>query len=108
MTKTGELVFVDGKGNRVGAICDGPQNLYFVVSHSKVVDGGVNTAIARIKKVACPLNCRRLGLDTLCAREGRCAGEACDKSICRLTLVLDRVPNGRRVTVVFVEEALGY
>lgn len=108
VTKTGKLVLIDGRGNRVGAICDGPKELYFVISHSKVVDGGVNTAVARIKKTACPQNCRRLGIDTLCAREGRCAGNACDKSICRLTLVLDRVPNGRKVTVVFVEEALGY
>ena len=108
VTKTGELVFIDGKGNRVGAICDGPRELYFVISHSKVVDGGLNTAVARIKKTACPQNCRRLGIYTLCAREGRCAGKACDKSICRLTLVLDRVPNGRKVTVIFVEEALGY
>lgn len=108
VTSTGKLVLIDGRGNRVGAVCEGPKHLYFVISHSKVVDGGVNTAIGRIKKTACPQNCRRLGIDTLCAREGRCAGTACDRSICNLTLVVDRVPGGRKVTVVFVEEALGY
>lgn len=108
VTRTGKLVLVDGIGNRVGAVCDGPRDVYFVVSHSKVVDGGINTAVARIKKTACPQNTRRLGIDTPCARTGNCEGDACQDSICRLTLAVDRVPKNRRMTVVFVEEALGY
>lgn len=108
VTRTGKLVLVDGIGNRVGAVCDGPRDVYFVVSHSKVVDGGINTAVARIKKTACPQNTRRLGIDTPCARTGNCGGDACQDSICRLTLAVDRVPKNRRMTVVFVEEALGY
>lgn len=108
ITRTGKLVLVDGRGNRVGAVCDGPRDVYFVVSHSKVVDGGINTAVARIKKSACPQNTRRLGIDTPCARTGICGGDECENSICRLTLAVDRVPRGRRMTVVLVEEALGY
>ena len=108
VTRKGKLVLVDGIGNRVGAVCDGPEQVYFVISHSKVVDGGINTAVARIKKTACPQNTRRLGIDTPCARTGNCGGDACQDSICRLTLAVDRVPKNRRMTVVFVEEALGY
>lgn len=108
VTRTGKLVLVDGRGNRVGAVCDGPAEVIFVVSHSKVVDGGINTAVARIKRTACPQNTRRLGIDTPCARTGNCGGDECENSICRLTLVVDRVPYGRKMTVVFVEEALGY
>ena len=101
------LVLVDGVGNRVGAVCDGPEQVYFVISHSKVVDGGINTAIARIKKTACPPNARRQGLDTACARTGMC-GPDCHDSMCRLTLAVDRAPRGRKITVLFVEETLGY
>ncbi len=108
VTRTGRLVLVDGLGNRVGAVCDGPEQVFFVVSHSKVVDGGINTAVARIKKTACPQNTRRLGIDTPCARTGVCGGDECQNSICRLTLAVDRVPRNRKMTVVFVEEALGY
>lgn len=79
-----------------------------MISHSKVVDGGINTAVARIKKTACPQNTRRLGIDTPCARTGNCGGDKCENSICRLTLVVDRVPRNRHMTVIFVEEALGY
>ena len=84
------------------------QDRVFVVSHSKVVDGGINTAIARIKKVACPQNARRLGLTTSCAATGLCGGSTCADSMCRVTLVLDRVPREREMRVLLVEEALGY
>lgn len=52
----GKLVLIDGAGNRAAAVCFGPEQVYFVISHSKVVDGGINTAVARIKKTACPPN----------------------------------------------------
>ena len=107
VTRGGKLVLVDGRGNRTAAVCFGPMQVYFVVSHSKVVDGGINTAVARIKMTACPQNARRLGLDTPCARTGNC-GEDCADSMCRLTLAVDRVPRNRRMTVLFVEETLGY
>lgn len=107
VTKDGRLVLVDGTGNRVGAVCDGPAQVYFVISHKKLVDGGINTAVARIKKQACPPNASRLGLDTPCARTGIC-GADCPDSMCRLTLAVDRTPRGRHFTVVWVEEPLGY
>ncbi len=108
ITSDGRLVLVDGIGNRVGAIADGPKEVFFVVSHSKVVDGGINTALARIKKTACPQNARRLNLNTPCAQTGNCLSKECEDSMCRVTLVLERVPRGRSITVLFVEEALGY
>ncbi len=107
VTKDGKLVLVDGTGNRVGAVCDGPQRVYFVIGQHKVVDGGINTAVARIKKQACPPNASRLGLNTPCARTGLC-GPDCPDSMCRLTLAVDRTPRGRQFTVVWVEEPLGY
>lgn len=109
VTKNGSLVFIDGNCNRVGAILDGPEMVYFVISHSKWVDGGINTAIARIKQTACPQNARRLGLQTPCALTGFCKPDECGpQCMCNATVVLDRVPRGRRMTVLWVEEALGY
>ena len=109
ITQTGSLVFIDGTCNRVGAILYGPKTVYFVVSHSKWVDGGINTAVARIKQTACPLNARRIGLSTPCATTGLCKANECDEGcMCMATVVLDRVPHGRKMVVLFVEEALGY
>lgn len=108
LTSDGRPVLIDGGGNRVGAVCFGPKTVFFVVSLSKLVEGGINAAVARIKKVACPANARRLGMDTPCAHTGVCNAPVCEHSMCRLTLVLDRLPLGRQMTVVLVQEALGY
>lgn len=107
VTRSGQLVLVDGAGNRVGAVCDGPQQVYFVVSHSKLVDGGITAAVGRIKQKACPKNAQRLGLDTSCAHTGKCSPD-CPDSMCRITVTLDRVPRGRKMTVLLIEEPLGY
>lgn len=108
IAKTGQLVMIDGRGNRVGALCDGPHEVYLVVGQHKVVDGGLNAAIARIKKEATPRNCRRLGLATHCAATGNCAGMECADSSCRIIVSLDYVPRKRKITVVLTEEELGY
>jgi len=109
VTRNGSLVFIDGNCNRVGAILDGPGTVYFVVSHSKWVDGGINTAVARIKQTACPQNARRIGLKTPCAATGFCKPDECGEDcMCRAIVSLERVPRGRAMTVLFVEETLGY
>jgi len=108
ISSSGRLVFIDGRGNRAGALCDGPRDVYFVVSHSKVVDGGLEAAIARAKRDACPPNSRRLSLPNPCALTGVCRARECEHSLCCMTLSLDRVPPLRRMTVVLVEEKLGY
>ena len=46
VTRQGKLVLIDGAGNRAAAVCFGPEQVYFVISHSKVVDGGINTETA--------------------------------------------------------------
>ena len=43
VTRQGKLVLIEGAGNRAAAVCFGPEQVYFVISHSKVVDGGINT-----------------------------------------------------------------
>ena len=108
VSKNGQLVLVDGVGNRVGAVCDGPKKVYFVISRDKIVDGGLTVAIARVKSDAAPPNCKRLGLDNPCAKTGVCGGEACTDPSCRITLAVDFVPRGRNMTVILVEEKLGF
>lgn len=109
ITKNGSLVFIDGTCNRVSAILYGPKQVFFVVSRSKYVEGGINTAIARIKQTACPQNARRIGLATPCGTTGLCKPDACGEGcMCSATVVLDRVPRGRRMSVLLTEEALGY
>lgn len=108
LTESGLLVQIDGNGNRVAAMCYGPATVYVVVGKNKLVSGGYQQAVRRIKQVACPLNARRQGLDTPCARDGACDSLHCAHSMCHVTVAFERAPGGKRTIVLLVDEDLGY
>ncbi|MCQ2393813.1 MAG: lactate utilization protein [Kiritimatiellae bacterium] len=107
ITADGRIVNIDGNGNRVAASINGPKKVLYVVGRNKIVDGGLDDAIARIKRCACPPNARRLGKDTPCAT-GACAD--CDSAgrMCKVTVIFDRKPTGIDAEVVLVDEDLGF
>ena len=108
LTESGVIVQIDGTGNRVAAQVFGPKTVCLIVGKNKLVSGGYAQAVARIKTVACPLNARRLGLNTPCARTGKCSAGECTKSMCSVVCSFERAPGGRRFVVLLVNEDLGY
>ncbi|MGN0853230.1 MAG: lactate utilization protein [Kiritimatiellia bacterium] len=108
LTADGRIVNIDGNGNRVAASINGPRKVCYVIGRNKIVEGGVDDAIARIKKCACPPNCRRLGKKTPCAETGVCGDCDSPDRICKVTAVFDRKPTGVAADVVLVDEDLGY
>ena len=108
LTADGRLVNIDGNGNRVAASIFGPGRVVFVVGRNKIVDGGIDEAIARIRREACPPNCRRLNKKTPCAATGVCADCSSPDRICNVTVVMDRRPSRTDVQVLLVDEDLGY
>ena len=107
VTHDGLIVQIDGTGNRVAALCYGPAVVYMVVGRNKLVEGGYQQAVRRIKQVACPLNARRLGLDTPCAKDG-CDVSACKTSMCNVILSMERAPGGKTTKVLLIDEDLGF
>ncbi|MBQ4581410.1 MAG: lactate utilization protein [Clostridia bacterium] len=108
ITADGCLVNIDGTGNRVGAMIHGPQQVIVIAGSNKLVAGGTPQAIARIKSVACPKNAQRLGLNTPCGLTGKCNAEACEKGMCNVTSIIERPVGGHKITIVLVDEELGY
>ena len=108
LTLDGRIVNIDGRGNRVAASVYGPKRVVYVIGRNKIVDGGVDEAIARIKRCACPPNCRRLGKRTPCAETGVCADCSSPDRICKVTVVFDRCPGGTPTLAVLVDEDMGY
>jgi len=108
LTEDGLIVQIDGTGNRVAALCYGPGVVYMIIGRNKLVEGGYQQAVRRIKQVACPQNARRLNLDTPCGRTGSCNVSLCAKPMCSMFLALERAPGGKRTQVLLVDEALGY
>ena len=107
VTLNGELVNIDGAGNRVGAMTFGPGKMILVAGYNKIVDD-VQEAIHRIKNIAAPLNAKRLNLDLPCAKLGRCVDCSVPNRICRATVILERRPLVSDILVILVGEELGY
>lgn len=74
VTEDGVLYNVDGRSNRVAATCYGPREIVFIIGANKIVKD-MSAAVKRVKTVAAPLNAKRLGLDTPCAKLGKCSVE---------------------------------
>jgi L-lactate utilization protein LutB len=108
LTADGRIVNIDGRGNRVAASIAGPKRVVYVIGRNKIVEGGIDEAVARIKRCACPPNCRRLGKKTPCAATGVCGDCDSPDRICKVTAVFDRKPTGVSAKVILVDEDLGY
>ena len=108
VTADGRIVNIDGNGNRVAASVSGPKKVVYAIGRNKIVDGGIDAAIARIKEKACPPNCVRLGKQTPCAATGKCADCDSPDRICKVTAIFDRRPTGTPTTVYVIDADLGY
>lgn len=108
ITLEGELVNIDGTGNRVAGICFGPRKVIVVVGANKIVRDE-EAAIARIKTRACVANCIRLDKKTPCAANGKCANCLIPgQTICSMTVVTRFCNKPDRIHVILVNESLGF
>ncbi|MBR4072474.1 MAG: lactate utilization protein [Clostridia bacterium] len=119
VTENGELINVDGNCNRISAIAFGPKKVVMIVGVNKIVKD-IKEGFLRVKKVAAPKNCVRLGVDTPCSRLGHCISlekmsnpdisDGCDNKgrICANYLVSGKQRVNGRITVIICGENLGY
>ncbi len=107
VTLNGELVNIDGIGNRVNAMTFGPGKVILVVGYNKIVED-VQEAIKRIKQVAAPINAKRLNADVPCAKLGKCVDCNVPGRICRVITIHERRPSLTDILVILVGEELGY
>lgn len=108
ITLEGELVNIDGSGNRVAALCFGPRKVIVVVGANKITKD-VDAAIVRIKTRACVANCIRLDKNTPCAKNGKCADcLIAGQTICSMTVITRFCNKPDRIHVILVNDSLGY
>lgn len=107
MSETGELVNIDGTGNRVAGSLFGHEKVYFVVGLNKLCPT-LDDAIYRARNVAAPQNSARHGFSNPCAVAGdRCYDCSAKDRICNALVVHYRKMRGIRMEVVLIREALG-
>jgi hypothetical protein len=107
VTLEGDIVNVDGNGNRVAALTFGPRKTVVVVGANKIVRD-LDEALARLETTASPLNNKRLDRPNPCVKTGTCEDCRGEARICRAYQILRRKPSLSDFTVVVVGEALGY
>jgi len=107
ITLDGDIVNVDGNGNRVAALCFGPRKTVVVVGANKIVRD-IDEALARVETTAAPMNNKRLGLPNPCVKTGQCEDCQGESRICRIYQILRRRPSTSDFTVIVVGESLGF
>ena len=106
--ETGELINIDGTGNRVASGLFGHEKVYFIVGRNKVAPD-YDAALWRARNIAAPKNAQRLNRKTPCAAKGdRCYDCKSPERICRALVVYWEKPNSMDMEVVLVDEDLGY
>jgi L-lactate utilization protein LutB len=107
ISATGEIVNVDGIGNRTNAMTFGPRKVILVAGINKVTPD-LASALARVQQIAAPMRAKSLGMKTPCAETGLCNDCNAPQRICRVTTILHRRPMRTDVSVVLVNASLGF
>ena len=107
ITLDGQLVNVDGNGNRVAALAYGPDHVILLVGMNKVT-ADLESAVKRIQTNAAPPNTMRLGLNTPCAKDGVCHNCFSPSKICSMLHITQFNRQPGRIHVVLVGETLGF
>ena len=107
LTDDGILVNIDGNSNRVSAICQGPKHVLFIIGMNKVCSD-LDSAMKRARNVAAPTNAQRFGLNTPCAKTGKCMDCKSPDTICCQFLVTRFSRHEGRIHVILVNDSLGF
>lgn len=107
MTDDGIIVNVDGNSNRVSAIAQGPKHVLFIVGMNKVCSD-LDAAMKRARNVAAPINAQRFGLDTPCSKKGACFDCKSPDTICCQILITRFSRHPGRISVILVNDNLGF
>ena len=107
ITLDGELVNVDGAGNRVACLSSGPDNVIILAGMNKVA-ASVEEGHDRVRNTAAPINALRLNKKTPCAVTGRCSNCQSPDCICSQIVITRRSHIPGRIQVILIGEELGY
>ena len=102
----GQMVNIDGNGNRVAAIVYGPKSVIVVAGMNKVEDT-IEAAVNRARTVAAPENCLRLGIGNPCSVTGACGNCKNETCICNQILITRNCRPVGRIKFILVGEDLG-
>lgn len=107
LSMDGQMVNIDGNGNRVAAIVYGPKSVVVVAGMNKVMDT-LDVAVVRARTVAAPINKQRFAASTPCMTTGMCADCKAEGCICNQILITRNSRPAGRIKFILVGEDLGF
>ncbi len=107
VAETGEIINIDGAGNRVASMLYGHEKVYLVVGRNKLAPT-YEEALWRARNTAAPLNAKRLERKTPCVVDGRCHDCKSPDRVCRALTVLWGPMTGMETEVVLIDQDLGF
>ena len=106
ISEDGQIVNIDGVGNRVAALCYGPKTVIMVIGVNKVART-LEDAMSRARYLAAPVNAQRFPISTPCIQTGVCGNCKRTDSICSQIVVTRLCRPAGRIKVIIVGENLG-
>ena len=109
VTRDGQIINIDGTGNRVAGMAWGNGLVLFVIGINKLAFN-LEDGLKRAKSATIP-NALRQNVETACVKAGHCVNCSAvgnEDSMCRAILILDQAVKGRKYHVIIVGENLGY
>ncbi len=107
LSMDGQMVNIDGTGNRVAPIVYGPDSIIVIAGMNKVEEN-LEAAMARARNVAAPINAQRFPVQTPCKLTGVCADCKSPDCICNQVLVTRNSKPAGRIKIILVGETLGF
>ena len=107
ITAKGELLFIDGNGNRTAAVTYGPGKVILIAGVNKLVRNS-DEGLWRMRNVAAIANNMRLKKNNPCVKTGKCEDCASPERICNVINILLKKPRCTDYEVVLINEELGY
>lgn len=106
LSMDGQMVNIDGNGNRVAPIVYGPDSIIVIAGMNKVMDT-LEDAMVRARTVAAPMNKQRFDLQTPCEITGTCGDCKAEGCICNQILITRNSKPAGRIKMILVGEDLG-
>ena len=107
ITEDGQLVNLDGIGNRVAALCYGPESVIVIAGINKLTPD-LEAAVSRVRHTAAPINAQRFPGKAPCRQLGVCGDCHNDDCICSQLVITRNSMVPGRIKVILVGEALGF
>ncbi len=101
----GQIVNIDGTGNRVAATCFGPKRVIYIIGRNKIADD-LSGALSRAKEAAVKV-AGFYNRKTPCVVTGKCEDCVAAECVCAVTTIHRKNQRGLDITVVLVDEELG-